>query len=189
MLAGADPSFQNINPNVNNPFYLSQDLYVFSAVAGQSVTLMDGTTQVQLTASGPNPAETFMQNLLKQMKSTSSHASGTDDPFKHFPTNTAGDGDSSVTPTVNGATNYNFAVARVRNNGTSDANLVRVFFRLFLTQTNDTDYQPTTSYASTPDRKNLPGEPQPAPDGSSTPFYATGSANGDYNQGGVGQGG
>ena len=71
LLAGADPSFQNINPNVNNPFYLSQDLYVFSAVAGQSVTLMDGTTQVQLTASGPNPAENVScKTLLKQMKST-----------------------------------------------------------------------------------------------------------------------
>jgi hypothetical protein len=189
LLSGADPSFQNINPNVNNPFYLSQDLSVFSAVGGQSVTLMDGTTQVPFTTSGPNPAQTFMQNLLKQMDLTSGHASGTDDPFKHFPTTTANDGDSSVRPTVNGATNYNFAVARVRNNGTSDANLVRVFFRLFLTQTNDTDYQPTTSYASSPDPKALPGEPQPAPDGSSTPFYATGSANGDYNQGGVGQGG
>ncbi|HTW70600.1 MAG TPA: hypothetical protein VME47_11990 [Acetobacteraceae bacterium] len=62
-------------------------------------------------------------------------------------------GDSSVTPVDpnTGAINYNFAIARVRlkaSFGSPAAQGVKVFFRLFLTQSNDTDYQPTTTYLS-----------------------------------------
>ena len=60
-------------------------------------------------------------------------------------------GDSSVTPSTSvGAAifnNYKFALARVRMRGPtgSQAQNVRVFFRLWSTQTADTDYQPGTT--------------------------------------------
>jgi hypothetical protein len=96
-------------------------------------------------------------------------------------------GDSSVTAiTQGGSVNYNFAVARVRLKGpagaTTKPKTVRVFFRLFLTQSNDTDFQPTTTYLSTLDSSTgLPIAPKAAPDGSTQPFFATASGSGDYN--------
>ena len=60
--------------------------------------------------------------------------------------------DSSVTPTDGaGHTAYNFAIARVRLRGTALDQAVncRVFFRLFVAQSCDTDFQPSTTYKST----------------------------------------
>src|ERR1035438_6576176 len=58
--------------------------------------------------------------------------------------NAASDGDSTVTPKTGPANNYNFAIARVRLKGSSgpsgQAANVKVFFRLFTTQTFDTDF-------------------------------------------------
>jgi hypothetical protein len=54
--------------------------------------------------------------------------------------------------------NYNFAVARVRLSGTPNTNSnanVLVLFRLFASQTSDTDYQPLT-YPSTSDSEGQP---------------------------------
>jgi hypothetical protein len=49
--------------------------------------------------------------------------------------------------------NYSFALARVRLRGSagSQADKVRVFFRLWTTQTNDTDYDINGAYLSDPD--------------------------------------
>ena len=73
--------------------------------------------------------------------------------------------------------NYNFAVARVRLNGGpsgSQAPDVRVFFRMFLTQSNDTDFQPTTTYRTI--RSNgRPGLPLADATTDTIPFFATGN--------------
>src|SRR5262249_10098724 len=60
-------------------------------------------------------------------------------------------GDSSVDPLgPGGDQKYNFALARVRLQGPggSSASDVRVFFRLFVAQSCDTDFQPATTYKS-----------------------------------------
>ena len=92
-------------------------------------------------------------------------------------------GDSSVIPSTsfinqpNGSTVYNFAVARVRLNGfvgTQTNGPVRVFFRLWSTQTPDTTYNENISYNSHKSSAlNLPDWPLPAPDNNTFPFFAT----------------
>jgi len=188
LVPGADPYFQNVNASENNAFYLSQDLCVFSAAPGSSPTQPIPGIPVPFTTTNHGAQETaaaqsFIQGVLTYMNGSSEFTDiGNGNPFAAFPTTTAASGDSSVNPTVNGNSNYNFAVARVRLTGPSATTAagVRVFFRLFLTQTNDTDYQPATSYASHTDAAGLPDWPLAAPDGSSTPFFATDSASGDY---------
>ena len=57
----------------------------------------------------------------------------------------------------------------------STASNVRVFFRMFLTQSNDTDFQPTTTYASNPDAQGRPGSPVSDAATDTIPFFATGN--------------
>lgn len=202
---GEDPCFQNIDPNANppNPFYQSQDLCVFTVtpgVPGANSVAWPGRS-VPFTSGNPTGQDdagawAFITQLLSTMNSdtTLTTPSNSNNPFPSFPTQiiTAGGaaGDSSVTPYVAAGstryTSYNFAVARVRLNGPiNNSAQVKVFFRLFITQTSDTDYQPNTSYYSQLDALGLPVEPLPAPDGETTPFFATAmGAAGDYATGG-----
>jgi hypothetical protein len=64
-----------------------------------------------------------------------------------------------VTPLSGSNANFNFAVARVRMSGpqgvAGEAQNVRVFFRMWSTQTADTDFQPGT-YPSHTDAAGLP---------------------------------
>jgi hypothetical protein len=113
-------------------------------------------------------------------------------------------GDSSVTPNTGSNKNYNFAIARVRLNGSSGAAAaakdVKVFFRLFTTQTFDTDFinsvatsaDPQVTYPSN-GALDDPAFPLPGTDkngtvnGCSLPFFATENYNAaptDYNPGG-----
>jgi hypothetical protein len=190
---GEDPYFQNVNPNLNNVFYQSQDLCVFTVTPG--VNPMPPGIPVPFTTSDPTGSDpaaafAFITNLINTMNANPAVTTPSgSDPFTSFPsqiiTSGAALGDSSVTPYVKMGstkyTSYNFAVARVRLNGpvNSDAQ-VKVFFRLFITQTSDTDYQPNSTYLSTLDASNLPSQPLTAPDGSTTPFFASGSAANDY---------
>lgn len=191
LVAGADPYFINVNPAQNNAFYLSQDLCVFTV----NPIFNASVPGIPVTFSTSNPtgldaaaASAFIEGVLGHMNSSATFTdAGNNDPFSSFPSPLLATGDSSVTPSQLGITNYNFAIARVRLTGPAGtgANPVKVFFRLFLTQTNDTDYQPATSYLSTLDSSGFPTQPQPAPDGESTPFFASGSSGGDYDAGGV----
>ena len=72
---------------------------------------------------------------------------------------------------------YNFAIARVRLGGAPGtiSKAVKVFFRLWSSQTPDTDYLATSTYNSQPDGLGLPAWPLPDPDSSSFPFFATGN--------------
>ncbi len=182
LTSGADPVSINIDPSHNNAFYLSQDLRVFSAAAGE--TPLPGGP-----AFNSDPYASI-QNLLGFLNSNAAFTNPGPDPLNALPGQTGYEtGDSSVTPlNISGNKNYNFALARVRlqDSPLATANSVRVFFRLFVAQSCDTDFQPLTTYKSTlgtsGDDNGKPVFPQPSgtgltdPSGQSIqtiPFFAT----------------
>src|SRR5205085_1550235 len=83
------------------------------------------------------------------------------------------------------------ALARVRLRGTAGppgaAKDVRVFFRLWSTESADADYQAGSTYLSTPDPAGQPGSPLVGTDHNTLPFFASGnlSSNADYGAGGT----
>jgi hypothetical protein len=120
--------------------------------------------------------------------------------------NGALNGNSSVTPFTGPNINYNYAIARVRmksSSGSAPASGVKVFFRLFTTQTFDTDFinstaattsaDPNVTYPSDGSLLN-PSFPLPGTDSSGAingcllPFFATDNwdnSPADYNTLGV----
>jgi hypothetical protein len=132
-------------------------------------------------------AYAYIQSLLSWLNDPNNHfTDGTHDPFTSgvIPQQGAAlTGDSSVTPfTVDISNifnirifgNYNFAIARVRlrgGSGSSAAN-AKVFFRMWSTQSADTDFQPGSTYLSN-QTGGHPSSPLPAPDGHTFPFFAT----------------
>jgi hypothetical protein len=199
LVGGADPYFTNINPQENNVFFLSQDLRVFTVTPGINNTPISGVagaptlSATSNTAYDTNAGYQYIQNLLTYLNNNYSTPSGTD-PFTLFPgQSSALTGDSSVTPSTfdpsnPGGTpfsNYNFAVARVRMNGqanSSSVKNVRVFFRVFVSQSCDTDYNTNTTYPYTADAAGEPGSPLVGTGNTTIPFFATGnySANSDF---------
>ena len=182
-IAGADPYFTNVDPAQDNVFYLSEDLRVFTATPGLNNTPITGGPL--FGADSVAGAYSYVQQLLAYLNVNYSNPSGTD-PFNTVLPGQTGayTGDSSVTPsTASGGTahtNYNFAIARVRLRGSAgtagEAQNVRVFFRLWGTQSADTDYQTGSTYASHLDTKNLPDWPLAAADSHTIPFFATGNS-------------
>jgi Pro-kumamolisin, activation domain len=145
LVSGADPYFTNIDPANNNVFYLSQDLRVFSAANGQ--TPLPGGP-----AFTTDPYQSI-QALLAFVNSSTAYTNPGPDPLNALPGQSGYEtADSSVTPlTPGGQQNFNFAIARVRLQGpdtSAAAGNVRVFFRLFVAQSCDTDFQPSTTYKS-----------------------------------------
>ncbi len=202
LTAGADPYFTNIDPAQNNVFYLSQDLRVFKAVPALNNTPVGGGPA--FGADSVSGAFTYITQLLGYLNNNFSDPSGFD-PFSTLLPGQSGalSGDSSVTPvtvdihipstfppipTINIYNNYNFAVARVRLRGLSGdvASKVKVFFRLWSTQTADTDFQPSDTYLST-QTGGHPSAPLVGVGNHTIPFFATGNlgSNSDYNPGGV----
>lgn len=199
LIAGADPYFTNIPAGLDNQPYLSQDLRVFTAApAINSVPFPGGPAFTTDSTSG---AYSYIKGLLSYLNATGgfTNPNGTD-PFSLLP-NQQGEGqtDSSVAPYVFDfsnpllpkiANNYNFAIARVRLRGQSGtaeaASNVRVFFRIFGTQSGDTDYDPNGTYASQPDVAGKPGTPLPGVGNTTIPFFATGNPGSetDYQAGG-----
>jgi hypothetical protein len=146
LLGGEDPYFTNIDPsNQSDMFYLSQDLRVFSTAAG--------TAPLPGAPAFTSDPYASIQSLLGYLNGSSGFTTpGASDPLNALPGQSGYEtGDSSVTP-VDAAhhQNYNFAIARVRLRGTALASApnVRVFFRLFVAQSCDTDFQPGTTYKS-----------------------------------------
>ncbi|HEY5368119.1 MAG TPA: hypothetical protein VIJ75_03940 [Hanamia sp.] len=197
LLAGADPYFVNVDVKQDNKAYLSQDLRVFTATPALNPNPITGFT-TQLTDSITGGYQ-YIKALLNYLNSTPDFTNpGGTDPFATvFPDQYgANQTDSSVTPfTFNFGNfslenNYNFAVARVRLQGSSgtagEAKNVRVFFRLFATQTNDTDYDINSTYKSQPDAAGKPSLPLVGTGNNTIPFFATGNnaAAQDYATGG-----
>ena len=191
---GADPYFANFA--TNGEFYLSQDLRVFTVTPGINNAPIDGIAlnvpNNDFTTWHAGAGYGYIQALLTHLNNTY-NTPGTDPFTTVFPDQTnALSGDSSVTPTaINPASptgtpfaNYNFAVARVRLDGTANSSSVanvRVLFRLFASQTGDTDFQAAT-YPSTNDTEGQPLVPQLGVDDVTIPFFATGNyeSNADY---------
>lgn len=146
LIAGEDPYFANIDPtHADDVWYLSQDLRVFSTIAGQSA--LPGAPAM---TSDPYAS---IQSLLQHLNGNASFTQpATTDPLNALP----GQGgyetaDSSVSPVdAQHHQRYNFAIARVRLRGTHGAQApnVRVFFRMFVAQSCDTDFQPSGAYKS-----------------------------------------
>ncbi|WP_431819450.1 S53 family peptidase [Burkholderia sp. F1] len=190
---GADPYFNNYDPAGTNEFYLSDALRVFTVTPGFNNAPIDG---IALNATNKTDFDTaagyaYIQALLAHLNSTYADPTGTD-PFTTLlpDQNAALSADSSVSPTTPnpaGGTfaNYNFAIARVRLDGAvgeSSVKNVKVFFRMFASETSDTDYQPALTYPSTSDAAGLPSEPLLGVGNVTIPFFATGNyeANGDF---------
>jgi hypothetical protein len=186
LVAGADPYFTDIDPSQDNVFWLSQDLRVFSAApAINDVPVPGGPAFGTDSIAG---AYGYIQSLLNHLNTNFKNPSGTD-PFTSLLPGQAGalTGDSSVAPIAIGpgfppvvGANYNFAIARVRLRGVSGpsgaANGVKVFFRLWSTQSADTDYDPGSTYLSNTNATGLPASPLPATDSHTIPFFATGNS-------------
>jgi hypothetical protein len=180
-VSGADPYFTNVDPTQNNVYWLSQDLRVFTVTPSLNNTPVPGAPA--FGADNFGGAYAYIQSLLTYLNTNYSNPTSTD-PFNaasNVIPGQSGDytGDSSVTPSTNSHANYNFAIARVRLRGSQgiagQAQNVRVFFRLWATQTADTDYQ-TATYPSHTDASGLPDWPLPAPDSHTFPFFATSNA-------------
>jgi hypothetical protein len=193
LVAGADPYFSNIDP-VNNAAvaWLSQDLRVFTIVQGQSA--LPGDPAAPTFSSSQTPYD-YIQALIGYLNGAPAYTvpalTGSSDPLNDLPGQSGNEtGDSSVTPLDgSGHQNYNFAIARVRLTSNTQAPTgqaldVRVFFRLWVAPSCDTDFQPFTTYPSNPAYPALPASPLPSsaalpPDPSgqaiqTTPFFSTG---------------
>jgi hypothetical protein len=214
LLAGADPYFTNLRDGTGD-FYLSQDLRVFTGTPAINPTPVGGPGAPQLTDSYYGAYE-YISNLIAYLNQQIGYLNpgytppdtNSFDPLDTLLPDQNGllTADSTVTPKTGSANNYNFAIARVRLKGASglagQAANVKVFFRLFTTQTFDTDFvdsaavlssaDPNITYPS--DGGSDPTFPLPGTDGGGTingcslPFFATGNyADGpvDYTPGGV----
>jgi hypothetical protein len=187
LISGADPYFTDIDPAQNNAFWLSRDLRVFTAVPGiNSTPIQGGPTFSSDSFAG---AYTYIQDTLTFLNNPANHfTDGTNDPFTSgvIP-NQAGAlaGDSSVSRFTVSLfpfrvfSNYNFAIARVRLRGTAgttgQAQNVKVFMRMWSTQTADTGFDANSTYLSHQDG-GRPHWPLPAADSHTIPFFATGNS-------------
>lgn len=182
--SGADPYFTNVNPAQRNVFWLSQDLRVFTATPAVNDHPVPGGPAFGTDSYAG--AYSYIQALIVHLNSTYNNPSGTDPfgPVSNVVPNQTGAlaGDSSVTPFSGFPlhSNYNFAIARVRLRGSQGAagaaQNVKTFFRMWSTQTADTDYQPNTTYLSRPDPVGLPASPLAPPDSHTIPMFATGTS-------------
>ena len=172
--------------NQDNQAYLSQDLRVFTATPVQNAVPIPGGPALSDSVNG---AYKYIQDLVAYLNSTSgfTNPKGTDPFTSVFPDQYGvNQTDSSVTPftldlsafpNIKLDNNYNFAVARVRLQGSSGpagkATNVRVFFRLFSAQSNDTDYDINSTYPSNPDTAGKPGSPLVGSGNTTIPMFAT----------------
>jgi len=184
LVGGADPYFTDVDPAAGNDFWLSRDLRVFTATPSLNDHPVAGGPAFAVDSF--DGAYAYVQSLLSWLNDpTNGFSTGARDPFADGTVPQQGaalTGDSSVTPwtlvpwPISLHRNYNFALARVRLGGNGEvADAVKVFFRMWSTQTADTDFQPTTTYLS----HQTGGKPQwplPATDSHSFPFFATGNA-------------
>ncbi len=186
LVSGADPYYNNIDPQQNNVFWLSQDVRVFTVTPQKNNAPVAGAPA--FGSNTPAGAYTYLQSVLAHLNNPNNHfTDGTVDPFRNGTIPQPSDslqGDSSVSAFTLSFSpfgllnNYNFAIARVRLKGSAgpagEAKNVKVFFRVWSTQTADTDFQPNSTYLS-----HLvggkPAWPLPAPDNHTLPFFATGN--------------
>ena len=200
LIAGADPYFANLNNDQSNLPYLSQDLRVFTVTPALNATPIPGVAPMADSVAG---AYSYIQAVLARWNSSTGGFTNPNgpDPFTTIlpGQGEANQGDSSVNPftvqftgspfptNITISNNYSFAIARVRLRGSasSQASNVRVFFRLWTTQTNDTDYDVNGAYLSNPDAAGKPASPRVGSGNTTIPFFATAnfSSQTDYTSG------
>ena len=169
LLAGADPYFSNINAKAGNFPYLSQDLRVFTITPTANNQTPIGNVPFKFHAPGsPTVLDTaaaysYIQNLITWLNNQYGYLNTTylppdtniSDPLDTKLPQQGGalKGDSSATPKTGSNNNYNFAIARVRLKSSSGIAVpgVKVFFRLFTTQTFDTDFINSASAVTSAD--------------------------------------
>ncbi len=193
LVPGADPYFTNINPQANNVFYLSQDLRVFTVTPGLSSQPLSGAVAGAPvhTASTHLPYDSgagfkYIKDLLTYLNTNYNDPAGTD-PFTLLPNQgSAISAVSSIVPNALDPANatgahfasYSYGIARVRVNGETPnaptSKNVRVLFRMFATETSDTDYT-SDHYPSTLDAAGSPLSPKPGTGNVTIPFFATGN--------------
>jgi hypothetical protein len=152
----------------NSTSWLSSDVRTFFVVAGTpkfGIALPMGATKTQAYA--------FLQNLMGSI---------TEAQFESLSMAQAASALSPLPTTTRGVNVYNFAVARVRLNGDSAvANNVRVFFRIFTSQTtaaltylHPVGGEPQEGYrrTSTPDPIAIPGVTSSGSEWLSFPFFS-----------------
>ena len=206
LLGGDDPYFTNINETAGNQPYLSQDLRVFTITPTADKQTPIGNVPFTFQSGSPTTfdhpaAYNYIQALVTWLNQTYGYLNtsytppetNVSDPLNNLlPQEFTQNGDSSVTPNTGPNKNYNFAIARVRLKGSpasmAAAQNVKVFFRLFTTQTFDTDFinsaatsaDPQVTYPSDGSLGD-PTFPLPGTDGNgnvngcSLPFFATGN--------------
>ena len=198
-LAGANPYFTNVVQDPANPGqltvpWLSEDLRVFTATPGAppfaqyQYPVPGGPQFVENSVGGAfdfDGAYAYIQALLLHLNQNYGDPTSVD-PFAPgsnvIPQQQAEfTADSSVTPftTIAGNTynNYSFAIARVRLKGSKGASGaasgVKVFFRIWGTQTADTGWAPSSTYLSNLDGSGNPLWPEAPSDNHTIPFFAT----------------
>lgn len=192
LASGEDPYFSNMDPTNNNALaWLSQDLRVFPLI--QSASALPGDPMAPVFSSGQKPYD-YIQSLISYLNGSATYTvpvpPSSPDPLNGLPNQQGYEtGDTSVMPQDStGAQNYNFAIARVRltsnlQGSASEATDVRVFFRLWIAPSCDTDFNPNTTYLSSPAYPGKPTKPlassanlPPDPTGQNirtTPFFCT----------------
>jgi hypothetical protein len=171
LVAGADPYFTNVDPAADNVFYLSQDLRVFQATPGSAPF-----------ASFPAGAPyAYAANLIAALNGNAAFTDGSSDPFGTLHAANDLQEDTSVNPGTASSPNYYFAIAKVRlRPGGATSPTVRVFFRLFATQTNDTDFAPESTYLSSNDMSGFPNVPLRGSDNTTFPMFATSNGSAEF---------
>lgn len=182
LAGGADPYFTNLDPTHDDQRpWLSQDLRVFSIESGSSA--VPGAP-----AMSANPYSSI-QALLQYLNTTAAYTTPGADLLNGLPGQSGYEtGDSTVSP-VNGSGDKlnNYAIARVRVRGAPNSTItgVRVFFRLFVAPSCDTDFDPNGTYKrqeGTGAEAGLPVKPLPSGDGlvdpsgnavKTIPYFAT----------------
>ena len=178
----------------------SQDLRVFTVTPALNATPIPGVAPMADSVAG---AYSYIQAVLARWNSSTGGFTNPNgpDPFTTIlpGQGEANQGDSSVNPftvqftgspfptNITISNNYSFAIARVRLRGpaSSQASNARVFFRLWTTQTNDTDYDVNGAYLSNPDAAGKPASPRVGSGNTTIPFFATAnfSSQTDYTSG------
>jgi len=186
-VAGANPYFTNVLPNPNpandNAPYLSGDLRVFTATPILNSNPVPNAPSFSMD--NTQGAYDYISSLIPWLNENHGDPSKPD-PFDANNNIIPGQqnaliGDSSVTPFTkqNGQkfANYNFAVARVRLRGQKGtahaAEGVKVFFRLWGTNSADSNWNPNYTYLSHKDINGRPLWPLAPPDNHTIPFFAT----------------
>jgi hypothetical protein len=134
-------------------WYLSNDIRVFqvtpATLPSGNVPLKYSSTPYMSTVT--NPQNSYIAALLDELNKSFVNPATADTPFTGITVTPNDDSPLNLSGTdKSGNPVYNFALARVSLQGDT-ASGVRVFFRLFISSTPDTDFDTSTTFRSQPE--------------------------------------